>query len=243
MTAWNQEKIRFLRDAAEQVGFYQILADKALEGLPRRAHICDAGCGLGYLATAMSPACDRITAVDLEKSALAVLQQNLIKGNICNVTPLCCDAFSLPSHLQFDGMVFCFFGQTEETLRCILKHCTGKAVIFKKCWDDKRFSLSKVPVRNVDLASFTRDLDDLGITYETDLFSLDMGQPFRTVEDAMNFFRLYDRSGKDICREEIEERLTRTDSSDFPYYLPAPGNVGRVILDVRDISKKLQKEG
>ena len=40
-------------------------------------HICDAGCGLGYLSLALSPHAAHITAAERDAAALSVLRQEL----------------------------------------------------------------------------------------------------------------------------------------------------------------------
>ena len=55
------------------------------------------------------------------------------------------------------------------------------------------------------------------LSYRMERFSLEFGQPFRSLEDARRFFRLYDRSGG---ADPPLHRLTAGPSAEFPYYLP-----------------------
>ena len=53
-------------------------------------------------------------------------------------------------------------------------------------------------------------------------FTLEFGQPFRSVADALAFFRLYSRDGTAPARQELEARLEPSPWPDYPLYLPNP---------------------
>lgn len=55
MFIWNEDMIRFLRDASEHSDYHHLLAEYLAKRLPENAHVCDAGCGLGYLSLAAGP--------------------------------------------------------------------------------------------------------------------------------------------------------------------------------------------
>lgn len=79
MFLWNEDMIRFLRDASEQSDYHRLLAGYLAERLPENAHVCDAGCGLGYLSLRLAPYCRQVTAADVSADALAVLRENCKK--------------------------------------------------------------------------------------------------------------------------------------------------------------------
>ena len=89
MFRWNEDMIRFLRDASEQSDYHRLLAEYLAGRLPADAHVCDAGCGLGYLSLRLAPYCRRVTAVDVCEETLAVLRENCAKEGITNITPRC----------------------------------------------------------------------------------------------------------------------------------------------------------
>lgn len=237
MFVWCPDRIRFLADASEYTPFNSVLAGHIVPYLPKNAHVCDAGCGLGYLSLALSSSCFRITAADTSAEALAVLEENLRRLGISNVDVHQWDVLNLPDGVMFDGMVFCFFGSVPETLRCIKSHCRGKAFLFKKNWDSHRFSLENRPLERFTYKQTCAELDALGIPYESRSFSLEMGQPFRSLEDAAAFFRL--NSPDDALQtpdpDQIRQRLATTNSPEFPYFLPTNRSVGMVVLDAKDI--------
>ena len=114
MFRWNEDMIRFLRDASEHSDYHHLLAEYLAKRLPENAHGCDAGCGLGYLSLQLAPYCRQVTAVDVSPEALAVLAANCDKEKIKNVDIRCgeiaelppdepCEFYSLAEALQSDG--------------------------------------------------------------------------------------------------------------------------------------------
>lgn len=59
---WTDESIAFLRDAAAMNRYYETIAEKITPQLPKNAHVCDAGCGIGELSLALKPYCRHVTA-------------------------------------------------------------------------------------------------------------------------------------------------------------------------------------
>ena len=96
MFRWDEDMIRFLRDASEQSDYHRLLAETLAGRLPADAHVCDAGCGLGYLSLRLAPYCRRVTAVDVCEAALAVLRENCAKEGITNIMPRCGEIDTLP---------------------------------------------------------------------------------------------------------------------------------------------------
>ncbi len=236
MFCWNADMIRFLCDAAEQVGFYDTLARLALERMPGAKNVVDAGCGLGYLSLALAKRVSSVTAADMSAPALVVLRQNIDKCGAGNIRVLEGDIFAHEERPPFDGAVFCFFGGTEETLRFIRRNCTGKAVLFKKYWDTHRFSLQDEPLGKYSCKNACAELDGLNVPYRLESVPVEMGQPFRSAEDAVTFFRLHRRGEQaDVSEAAVLQRLAKTDSAEFPYYMPAKRPVGVITLDAGEI--------
>ena len=116
MFIWNEDMIRFLRDASEHCDYHHLLAEYLAKRLPENAHVCDAGCGLGYLSLQLAPYCRQVTAVDVSPEALAVLAANCDKEKIKNVDIRCGEIAELPPDEPYDAMVFCFFGTGNDCL-------------------------------------------------------------------------------------------------------------------------------
>lgn len=113
-------------------------------------------------------------------------------------------------------MVFCLFGDVEEALTVARQQCRGTVLLIRRDYAYHRFSTGRVPV-GFTAADSEDTLRHLGLSYRMERFSLEFGQPFRSLEDARRFFRLYDRSGG---ADPPLHRLTAGPSAEFPYYLP-----------------------
>lgn len=235
MFIWNEDMIRFLRDASEHSDYHHLLAEYLAKRLPENAHVCDAGCGLGYLSLQLAPYCRQVTAVDVSPEALAVLAANCDKEKIKNVDIRCGEIAELPPDEPYDAMVFCFFGTGNEALRIAKEQCCGPVIIIKKGWSEHRFSLGKQKMGHESYTDTMALLDGYGIPHTGEMLALEMGQPFRSVGDACRFFEIYDKSGEAITEEAVRRRLVATGKEDFPFYLPQPKQMGIIQFDSRDI--------
>ncbi len=171
-------------------------------------HICDAGCGLGYLVLACSPHAAHITAAERDAAALSVLRQELDALGITNVTPLCADVLAYTPPVPFDAMVFCFFGSMEEILAAALRQCRGTVLAVVR--DDVCHRFSGAP-RAPGRHSFDAACGVLGahgIPYTAQRAALDFPQPFRTLEDARTFLTLY--GGGAPAEDDLRAKLIST---------------------------------
>lgn len=235
MFCWTEETIRFRRDAAEAVGYDACIAAQLKPWLPEHARLCDAGCGLGYLSLALAGSCAQVTAVDIAPAPLAVLRQQAERAYTANLTVIEGDVFALRPAEPYDAMIFCFFGRVRETLAAVRAQCSGTAVLVKKNWERHRFSLDGAPLKRFTYARTLDELDMLGVAYRTFTFPLDMGQPFRSLEDAALFFRLYGAPEAELTPERVRAQLVESALPGFPYYLPAENSLGVILVDAGDI--------
>lgn len=235
MFLWNEDMIRFLRDASEQSDYHRLLAGYLAERLPENAHVCDAGCGLGYLSLRLAPYCRQVTAADVSADALAVLRENCEKEGIANIETRCGEIEQLAPETPYDAMVFCFFGSGNEALRIAKAQCRGPVVIIKKAWNEHRFSIGKQKMNHESYADTLALLKEYGIPHQGETLALEMGQPFRSIADACRFFEIYNKSGEAVTEESVRARLEATGDNDFPWYLPQPKEMGIILLDSRNI--------
>ncbi len=235
MFSWTPEMVRFMEDASEYCSYHETLAKCIADEIPQKGTICDAGCGLGYLSLALAKRFPSVTAVDCSPEALAVLRRKMAERGIGNITVREGDAETLSPAEPYDAMVFCFFGSTEEILRIGARQCRGKVIVFKKNWDEHRFTIRRTRLGHETFSIMKEKLEKLGIPYEARTFETEMGQPFRNFEDAVRFFKTYNREAPgEVTPEEVEKRLVRTDSPEFPFYLPQEKRMGMFVLDLGD---------
>ncbi len=239
MFEWTNEVIRFRMEASEYNHFEQQLAKRLLPYLPAGAHVCDAGCGLGYLSLALAENDYTVTAVDISAATLHILRENAQARGLTNIQILQDDLFSMRPKTLYDAMVFCFFGRTDETLRAVKRQCVGKAILIKKAWEVHRFTLEKKPLQRFTFRQTCRELEELGIRYQAETFSMETGQPFRSLSDAVRFFELYEKGTK-LDEQAVIARLAATESREFPFYLPSAGRVGIIVLDAGEIPDSIK---
>jgi len=237
MFKWEPDMIRFMKDASEYGDFNEKLAELIASYIDKNSHICDAGCGLGYLSLALSPYAKQVTAVDINENALSVLKENLLKRGIVNVDTYCGDIMSARFEKPFDHITLCFFGNIEEILAVSKRCCTGRIFAIMRNYSNHRFSVSSIKREPGGSEDACRFLDNLAIPYVRRDLTIEMGQPFKDLKDARLFFETYSRDGdKSLITEEfIKSRLVATGREDFPFYMPNERKVSFITFKVSDI--------
>lgn len=240
MFRWTPDMIRFMRDASEYSGYNQELVSRMRPWLTPDTHICDAGCGLGYLSLALSPYISQVTAADKNPNALSVLQNNCRSRGVSNIRISCGDLFSMDPDISFHSMVFCFFGGISDILALASMHCQGMVFVFQRNCRFHRFSAGKHP----STQRFSESLEHLrrmNIPFEKQEFELEFGQPFRSMADARLFFETYNRDAAPslITDEFLQQKLIQTGREDFPFYMPHSRPIGWIRFDARDLPTNL----
>lgn len=234
MFRWTPDIIRFREDAARINGAYDALADQLRAILPTGGRLCDAGCGIGCLSLALSGDFAQVTAADLSAQALDALRR---RNSFSNVVLRQCDVLNDCPDQPYDAMVFCFFGSADEILQTAKAQCSGTVAVIKKVGDQHRFTPSGKPRDQKNtFGTLCRAMDERGVPCKTKTVELDMGQPFRSLSDAVLFFRTYshdDESG--LTEEQVERLLEKRDDEEFPWYLPSTEEVGILWFRVADL--------
>ena len=233
MFVWTEESAAFWQDSARYTRCYDRLADQAAPYLTPGSTVFEGGCGLGHLSLALARRGFSVTAMDLSPLPLGYLRAEAERTNV----PLIVregDVFALPEDQRFDDALFCFFGGVAETLRWAERHCRDRLLLFKKDWNTHRFTRDPGAVRKFTYPLTCEELTRSGIPFETEVFHVDMGQPFRSLQDAVRFFRLYDPQGA-LTEGEALSRLKETGDPVFPYFLSANRPVGLIVLRAEDI--------
>ena len=238
-TLWDPNTIRFMIDASEHAPYNKDLAAVLGPKLPPNAHVCDAGCGLGYLSLELANYARKVTAVDISPEALNVLHRNCVTKGIDNIDIRCADIEQSPPDEKYDAMVFCLFGGSDQGL-CIAKaQCRGDVFMVMRNYPAHRFSVNTHCMEYKGYRDTCLMLDVLGIPYDKSECQLDLGQPFRGFEDARLFFERYSRDPKSqITDEFLLSRLEKSNQSEFPYYMPHMRNVGIIHFLAEDIPQE-----
>ena len=233
MFTWTEESAAFWQDSANYTKSYERLAERAAAHLAPGSTVFEGGCGLGHLSVALARRGYAVTGMDLSSLPLRFLRRNAAREGV-RLDIRQGDAFALSPEDVYDSGVFCFFGSVAETIGWAKAHCRDKLILFKKNWSTHRFTKDPEAVRKFTYPLILKELDKLGVPYETEVFDVDMGQPFRSLADAVRFFSLYDPAGA-ITVGEVRARLTETNDPVFPFFLSAIRPVGMIALRAEDI--------
>lgn len=229
MQRWGAEAVRFMRNASEYGNHYELLAAELLSYLPKDGHICDAGCGLGYLSRELAKYCREVTAVDRSEAALSVLREHCPPQNL----HICCDdIFTMDA--RYDAMVMCYFGHTDEILR-LAARCDGNMIVVRRDCSRHKFSIGTVARNHQNANNLHAELSRMGIAYGTKTLQIELGQPFESVDDAVTFFELYNKSEQAVERGEVQRRLVPTGREDYPWYLPGKRDMELTVFSANDV--------
>lgn len=235
MFLWTEESAAFWNDSAAYTKSYDLLAQKATAHLTPGCTLFEGGCGLGHLSAALAKRGYDVTAMDLSPLPLRYLRESADQAGV-TLTVRQGNAFSLPAGELYDAGVFCFFGGVSETLAWARDHCRDRLVLFKKSWSTHRFTRDPAAVRKFTYPLTCEELERRGVPFAAETFDADMGQPFRSLTDAVRFFRLYDPETA-MTEGEALSRLLETADPVFPYYFPAVRPVGMIVIRADDIRK------
>lgn len=237
MFRWSEDMVRFMRQASEYGDYHRRLAEWMRPALHPGDHVCDAGCGLGYLSLALAPCVRLVTAADRSAEALKVLRENCALRGIGNIDIRCGDLFSLPPRAPYDAMVFCFFGRMEEIAAIAKAQCRGTVFAFKKNYDTHRFSVGRHATGSDSFTTAKAWLTAHGVPFAAEELTLELGQPFRSWEDARRFFTIYscDEDKSVITDAFLRGKLVETGRADFPLYMPHQRPVGCLKFSAEDL--------
>lgn len=211
---WTDASIRWMRDAANESRYYQTIAQQIAAYLPPSTRVFDAGGGLGNLARWLSYHVEHVTVMERDPKAVASVRA------LCppNVTAMLGDVFTYLPDRQFDALVLCFFGKSNEILPLARELTSGQTFVIQAAEPGRGFSLDTQAKHRETIADAERMLQEEGVVYKKITFEVEHGQPLRSIEDAIAFFSHY--SKREVTREEVEQRLTKTDNAEFPFYVP-----------------------
>ena len=229
---WTRESAAWLARAYAHGSAVQTLAGQITPCLQPGARICDAGCGVGALASELARQGYAVTALDISEEALFQLSS----AGDARVGACLADARTYVPETPYDAMIFCFFAQMREALSMAAACCTGDVFYISRDYDLHRFSVGAHPVRYSGYRDARRTLDQLGIPYDAAEFELDMGQPFESIDEARRFYALYSRDDPALITDEfLMSKLIHTGDQPYPLYLPHMRRAGMVHLQVKDI--------
>lgn len=234
---WTAESVTFMRRAAEHSEYHAVLAKRIAARLSGRETVFEPGCGIGFLSLELAPYVASVVAADIDPLPLQVLRSKLQQSGITNVTVREQDAFSLAPQECFDAAVFCYFGMPGQILSFAKAHVLKDVFVVKRAYKTHRFAVTGAPIAGDSLDRMGMLLEERHIPFTKELLDLEMGQPFRDLDEARRFFSLYgqneDASG--FSDKQLLSRLVHTECEEFPYFLPAAKQVGLIHFSAEDL--------
>ena len=239
MSEWNDRMIAFMDDASSYGSYFQALSGELSQFIDRNQTVCDAGCGIGQLTFSLSPYVKKITGIDKSESAIGFCKEKRHVSELSNVDFRCADFSDLKDGVLFEVMVFNYFGRMEQIMEIARRHCLSRVIIIKKNYTEHRFSIGKNPIEEQELCGADKYLEREKIAHTQRLFSHEFGQPFRSIEDAVEFFSIYSRdSDKSVVNtENVQSKLVKTTNPVFPFYLPHVRNSRIYIINMKEVPR------
>lgn len=214
MQRWSADAVAFIRDASEYGAFYQELREILLPYLSHDDSVLDAGCGLGYLAQAVAADCRSIVAADRAEAAISAMRLRELPRNM---HVRCTNVFTLTE--RFDVLLCSYFGRGGEILRLRETLTPKRTIVIQRNCAAHRFSVGEVEERH-SWQGMDVCLAERGLPFEKKCVSLEFGQPFRSLADAVRFFSLYNKSAVPVTDEAIAARLVPIENARYSLYLP-----------------------
>lgn len=230
---WDEKMIRFMDQAAERSAYYKELASYIEPYISRDSVVCDVGCGLGYLAAEMSRFCKKVYAVDISEQVIDCLKLKLEKENITNVEALCVDVFNWKPREQIDATVYCMFGTLDE-IEMIGKHLGVKQqFIVRRLAKQHRFRIKEKREHRYTAQEMMEELYNAQYTCDYYEMAIHFDQPFRNLEEAVQFFEIYNKSQEKISLEDVKNRIEEQDDEEYPYLLPSEKQMGLICYKMK----------
>ena len=237
MQLWEKDMVRFMKDASEYGSYNQELAKRIAPYINKETHVCDAGCGLGYLSLALAPYAGKVTGVERHPDAAGVLAENSRRLGLDNVVSRCGAIQEVRPETPYDAMVFCFFGGIDEILEVSKEQCRGRVFIITRNYTTHRFSVGEHSTGTYGRRTSHDRLEKLGIPFEETTLNLEFGQPFRCFEDARRFYETYSKDADKavITDEFLREKLVVPEDGQYPYYMPHRRELAILTFEAKDI--------
>ena len=227
---WDKQSIEWFLNASSYTGFHATLARKIIPLLEPGGTLCDVGCGLGILDLELAPYVSKLTAIDVNEDAIAVLKREVERSGIKNLRAECCDAMQLEG--SFDTVIISFVGgvnllnNRKLTCRRIIRIISAENK--GSLYPERHRSKTKETVPLV-----TGELIAHSLRFRLEMEAIEFGQPLKSRMDAEQFIL---KNAPDATAEEIDsfidENVELTGRDDFPLYLPNKKQFGIFVIDM-----------
>jgi SAM-dependent methyltransferase len=241
MLDWNEQTIEWYSRAVGASSFYSCLARQVRPYLNENDSLFDIGCGLGFLSTGLAPFVKKVTAVDINENAIDALLRRCLEKGISNVEAVCADWNAWRPEKRCQVLVMSFFSGLLDNLEKLI-NLTERYLISILHWEQHSHSFNIAPYLDSQprkcwesVESVEPELKQRGIPFMLKMVEGEFGQPFTTLEDAINFIKYhYKIRDEALISRYLERHLTVSSEG---YYLPNRKKSGIFFIDVNDLLK------
>jgi SAM-dependent methyltransferase len=229
---WSEKTSRWFNDASEYTGYDKKLAQLLLERIDHRDSLCDLGCGLSFADMELSRYINQITCVDADGFAIEQTRRRARELKIDNITAFCGDARQFSG--IFDTVMCLFHGNIEDYVQRYLRMARYK---FIAAVHDDPDELVRTGINRsrklTSLRETAASLEEQGLKYTMEKFSLEFGQPFINMDEARDFVIEYKKNEPGESADDFLSRnLTTVTEGRFPYYLPRQRKFGIFVIEI-----------
>ena len=232
---WSAQTLAWYQSAAACGHYHADLAKLVAPALADCDTVCDLGCGTGLLSLALLDHLPRITALDKDTGALAMLKDKA--GERPGLCIRQADAMHLAPEEKWDGVVLSFFGRisVDDHLHYFMEHCNKKLICIVNTAVKSSFSSTGVSVMKKEYSEQVANfLSGRGIPYTRQDAALEFGQPLEDLADARDFINRYSPPGCDVTDEAGLAKLLQR-LPDGRWYLPHHKKIGIFVINKEDM--------
>jgi hypothetical protein len=244
------DKYKLFRQASEFTGFHKKLGVLIEPYLNEQWTMADIGCGMALLDFQLMGNVKSITAIDVDKGALAEVESRIDEelaanhGDAEKIETLMKDANELTGE-RWDVVLMSFFANSPEMAGKMLSLADNRGILIMHgherggIFDPICGDMPKMAVKEME-----DYLVSNGYGYRKNILDVQFGQPFRTIDEIHEFIDYKASEGRaaeglaagaeggadgglgagsfdvDRLAYSVEERIIKTKRYDYPYYLP-----------------------
>lgn len=229
---WGNKAAGWFITASEYTGYHKRLADILKRHMLPESTMCDLGCGMGLIDFALADFLQHITCVDISAEALGLLEAEASRRGIANITAMQADAADINGVWDYGLMLF-FHGKFSDNPSHYMRLLKRKLfyIVHADPIDPNNDAKSE-RTKCSSVSAIREELEQAGIAYQLEHHALEYGQPFASIEEAVDFAQTYT-----LCPDGEEEaflkaRLQQADSKQagYQYYLPHTKRLGMFII-------------
>lgn len=219
MIVWNEQSIRWFRNASEYTGYNKKLSQILLEYIPNRNTLCDMGCGAALIDFELAKTIDQVTCIDISQEAICAVEQMAREQGITNLSTSCMDGFDAEG--QWETVLALFHGGADLVSK-YLPLAKDQLILVTHGTQKGGFGPEHRKIKkSFGFKGVMSHLDEMGIKYHFHEYELEHGQPFADLQEVEAFVKAYSVSlEKEELDTYLKEHLVHTGEERYPYYLP-----------------------